>query len=71
MMNLSNQIAIVTSAAHGIGAATAMMLARAGANVLICYRKEKRAAEYVMHEIEKMGKRATIVQCRVELMEEC
>ena len=33
---LENRIAIVTGAARGIGAATALLLARQGAKVVVC-----------------------------------
>ena len=35
LLNLQSRVAIVTGAATGLGAATATMLAQAGANVLI------------------------------------
>ena len=71
MIDLSNQTAIVTGASRGIGAATAQMLARAGANVIVCYRKNQKAAEKIVRNIEKSGSSGITVRCRVESTVDC
>jgi NAD(P)-dependent dehydrogenase (short-subunit alcohol dehydrogenase family) len=53
---LDGQVAIVTGGARGIGKATAIALARAGADVVILDRVAEEAAE-VRNEIVAMGRR--------------
>ncbi len=50
-MTLAGQVAIVTGAARGIGAAIARDLAAAGAHVVVCYRGEQAKAEAVVDDI--------------------
>ena len=54
------QVAIVTGAGRGLGAATAVALAEAGADVLISARTADQLAE-VAHRIEAVGRRAVVV----------
>lgn len=57
-MKLQNKTAIVTGAARGIGAATAIKLAEEGADVLITYSKSKDKAEEVAQKIRGLGRKA-------------
>ncbi|HWJ98891.1 MAG TPA: SDR family oxidoreductase [Acidimicrobiales bacterium] len=57
---LTDQVAIVTGAGRGIGAACALALAEAGADVVISARSEDQLAE-VAAQIEATGRRAHIV----------
>jgi 7-alpha-hydroxysteroid dehydrogenase len=57
---VTGQAAVVTGAGRGIGAATAIALAQAGADVLISARTEDQLAK-VAREIETAGRRAVIV----------
>jgi len=57
---VTGQAAVVTGAGRGIGAATAIALAQAGADVLISARTEDQLAK-VAREIEAAGRRAVIV----------
>ncbi|GAA4639463.1 SDR family oxidoreductase [Actinoallomurus vinaceus] len=57
---LTDRAAIVTGAGRGIGAATAVALAQAGADVLISARSEDQLRE-VAREIEDAGRRAVVV----------
>ncbi len=50
--------AIITGASRGIGRATALALAGAGYDLLICYKKEESAARAVCREAEGLGVRA-------------
>jgi 3-oxoacyl-[acyl-carrier protein] reductase len=56
MIDLSNQVAFVTGGSRGIGAATAVMLAQAGADVGIMFNRNKRAAEQVAAQVHALGK---------------
>ncbi len=56
-MRLDGRVAVVTGAAAGIGAATALALARFGADVAICDRDADHLAE-VAAEVEALGRRA-------------
>jgi 7-alpha-hydroxysteroid dehydrogenase len=57
---LTDRAAIVTGAGRGIGAATAVALAEAGADVLISARTESQLAE-VAKRIDGTGRRAVVV----------
>ena len=58
MGNLSGKTAIVTGASRGIGRASALALARAGAQVLVHYGSDENAASAVVAEIHQAGGRA-------------
>jgi NAD(P)-dependent dehydrogenase (short-subunit alcohol dehydrogenase family) len=58
MTVLSGKTALVTGASRGIGRATALALAKAGAQVLVHYGRGKEEAEAVVREIRKAGGRA-------------
>jgi glucose 1-dehydrogenase len=62
---LVDQPALVTGANSGIGRATALGLARAGADVVVNYVVHPEAAEEVVHEIEAMGRRAIALKADV------
>ena len=58
MSMLSGKTALVTGASRGIGRASAMALARAGAQVLVHYSSGEKEADAVVAEIRKDGGRA-------------
>src|SRR5574341_836814 len=66
-MGLEGRRAIVTGASSGIGRATAIRLAVAGATVAVNYfsRRERRDAESVVAEIDDLGGMALAVQADV------
>jgi 3-oxoacyl-[acyl-carrier protein] reductase len=61
MTNLSGKTALVTGASRGIGRASALALAKLGAQVLIHYGRAKDEAEAVAKDIRDAGGRAEIV----------
>jgi NAD(P)-dependent dehydrogenase (short-subunit alcohol dehydrogenase family) len=58
MSNLSGKTALVTGASRGIGRASALALAKAGAQVLVHYSSSAKEAEAVVAEIRQAGGRA-------------
>jgi len=58
MSNLSGKTALVTGASRGIGRASALALAKAGAQVMIHYSNSEKEADAVFAEIRKIGCRA-------------
>ncbi len=64
--DLAGHVAIVTGANHGIGAATAQLLARSGAAVLLTYYRpdgdDRPDAAEVVQAIERAGGRALLVE---------
>ena len=58
MIDLSGARALVTGGSRGIGAATARLLARAGAQVVVGYRSRMADAKAVVEELRTHGVRA-------------
>ena len=56
---LTDKVIVVTGASEGIGRDMALGLARAGADVIVCSRREEKLKE-VKTEIEKTGRRAEV-----------
>src|SRR6202012_2596205 len=64
-MKLTGRTALVTSASRGIGAAIALALAEAGADVAVNYRERAAEADSVAAAIVAMGRRAMTVAADV------
>ena len=58
MANNVNKIALVTGGSRGLGKDTALQLAKRGFDVIITYQTKKEAADEVLNEINKIGKKA-------------
>jgi 3-oxoacyl-[acyl-carrier protein] reductase len=65
LLDLTGRIALVTGASRGIGAAIALALAGAGADVAINYREQALEAERVAASVNAIGPRAIILQADV------
>jgi len=65
LFDLAGRRALVTGGSRGIGAATARLLARCGADVALTYRTRRAEAEAVAKDITALGRRASVH--RVEL----
>ena len=67
MTTLAGKTALVTGASRGIGRATAMALAAAGARVLVHYGRSAQEAENVVAAIEAKGGRADAIPADLAL----
>ncbi|TBU77039.1 sugar dehydrogenase [Pseudomonas daroniae] len=70
LISLHEQVALVTGASSGIGAASAKALAQAGAAVVLNYRSGREAAEQLAEEIRRGGGQAVAVAADVASEEE-
>jgi 3-oxoacyl-[acyl-carrier protein] reductase len=61
MSTLQNKTALVTGASRGIGRATAVTLAQAGAHVLVHYGRSRQEAESLVVEIRRKGGNADAI----------
>lgn len=65
MIDLTGKVALVTGGSRGIGRATALRLAEAGADIVINFVSSRPKAEEVAKEILAMGRRVAIVRADV------
>jgi NAD(P)-dependent dehydrogenase (short-subunit alcohol dehydrogenase family) len=63
-MELQGQVAIITGAGRGIGRATALELARMGADIVVA-ELDQANAERTASEMRGLGRRALVVQADV------
>jgi 3-oxoacyl-[acyl-carrier protein] reductase len=61
LTDLTGKVALVTGASRGIGAATAVRLAQAGADVAVGCGRNREAAEKVAGQVTALGRRAIVV----------
>lgn len=61
----ANKTALITGGARGIGRATALKLANAGCDIAIVYYNSSDAAEEVVDEISKLGRKVKAIQGNV------
>ncbi|MDR2171978.1 MAG: SDR family oxidoreductase [Planctomycetaceae bacterium] len=69
-IDLTNKVALVTGASRGIGRATAIQLASAGADVIVNYMTSRSAAEDTANEIIQLGRQAWIIKADVSEKED-
>jgi len=65
MISLENQTAIITGASRGIGASTALLLGKAGANVVVNYHRRMDRAGEIADAIRGFGRTAVVHQGNV------
>jgi NAD(P)-dependent dehydrogenase (short-subunit alcohol dehydrogenase family) len=64
-MKHTNKIALITGGSRGLGRNTALKLARDGADVIVTYRERQDEGKAVLAEIEKLGRKAALLQLDV------
>ncbi|EFH80731.1 3-oxoacyl-[acyl-carrier-protein] reductase [Ktedonobacter racemifer] len=67
---LSGKIALVTGSGQGIGRATALRLAQAGADIIVNYRSNASTAAETKASIEELGRRCVAIQANVSQEED-
>jgi 3-oxoacyl-[acyl-carrier protein] reductase len=65
METLDGKLALVTGGSRGIGAAVALALAEAGADVVVNFRMRAEDAKKVCAEVHKLGRRTLAIQADV------
>ncbi|MFE0155621.1 SDR family NAD(P)-dependent oxidoreductase [Nonomuraea sp. NPDC059007] len=64
-MNISGRRVLLTGGTHGIGQASALALARAGARVVTCYRADTVAAKSLAETLDSIGAGHQVVQADI------
>ena len=64
-MNLTGKVALVTGASRGIGQATAIELAKAGADVVVDFIGNEAVAQETVEKIEALGRKAIKIKANV------
>ncbi|MCU6797423.1 SDR family oxidoreductase [Paenibacillus sp. WQ 127069] len=64
-MNLQGKVAFISGGARGIGAATALMLAKQGASVAVNYIQQEESAQTIVERIRNSGGKAELARADV------
>lgn len=70
MNELKDKKVLITGSSRGIGRATALAMARAGADIAVHYRRQEEAAQETVREVEKLGRSALLIKADIENLEE-
>lgn len=65
MQKLEGKVALITGSDSGIGQATAIEMAREGANIVVCYHTDKEGAEHTLNEVMNLTRKGIVVQVDV------
>jgi 3-oxoacyl-[acyl-carrier protein] reductase len=65
MIDLKNKVALITGGSRGIGAASAIMFAKAGCDVAVNFRSDEKAAVNVVSKCRTEGVRAMSIRANV------
>ena len=68
---MAKKVAIITGSATGVGAATAILLAEKGCNVVINYTRSKDEAMETAKHVEELGAETIVIQADVSKDDEC
>ena len=67
---LAGKKALITGSSRGIGRASALAMARAGADIAVHYRREQAAAEATAEEVRALGRNAIVLKADLEFEEQ-
>jgi 3-oxoacyl-[acyl-carrier protein] reductase len=70
MKPLNDKVAVITGSSRGIGAATAVLFAKAGADVVINYHHSEKEALQVLEKVKAAGKKGIVVKADVRKEED-
>jgi 3-oxoacyl-[acyl-carrier protein] reductase len=70
MISLDNKVTLITGGSRGIGAATAVLFAKAGSDIVINFRKSAERAAEVAQTVKDLGRRVIVHQANVADMRE-
>jgi 3-oxoacyl-[acyl-carrier protein] reductase len=65
MIRLDGRKVLVTGGSRGIGRATALLFAQAGADVALSYVSNQKAAEEVLKNVEKLGRKCLVYKAEM------
>lgn len=64
-IDLANKVAVITGGSGALGRAMVRTLARAGADIAICYYRDEEMAHHLQDELTELGVRGMVVQADV------
>lgn len=67
---LKDRVALVTGGSRGIGRATALRFAEAGAHIVINYVRDEKGARELAQQVHELGREALIVQADVSKLKD-
>jgi 3-oxoacyl-[acyl-carrier protein] reductase len=71
MISLQNKVAVITGGSRGIGKAAAILMARAGADVVFDYFSNQEAADAVTKSVRDLGRKAIALQGNIAEDQHC